>query len=87
MRVLVVGDRLVAGPDLAFQAVDGQVDLREPSRGLVLFVPVESHALHRVLTRALDEVAGLHEHAAGAAGGVEHNAVLGLNDVDDGLHD
>ena len=35
----------------------------------------------------LDEVAGLHEHAARAAGRVEHRAVVRLDDVDDGLHD
>ena len=59
----------------------------EPRRGLVLLVAVEGDALHRVLAGALDEVAGLDEHAAGAAGRVEHDAVLGLDDVDDGLHD
>ncbi len=34
----------------------------------------------------LDEVAALHEHAAGAAGGIEDNAVVRLDDVDDGLY-
>ena len=32
-------------------------------------------------------MAGLDEHAAGAAGGVEHDAVVRLDDVDDGLHE
>ena len=33
-----------------------------------------------------DEVAGLHKHAGRAAGGVEHQAVVGLDEVDDGAH-
>ena len=36
---------------------------------------------------ALDEVAGLDDHAAGAAGGIEDDAVAGLDDVHDGLND
>ena len=46
---------------------------------------VERDPLHGVLALVLDEVARLHEHAARAAGGVEHDAVVGLDDVDDGL--
>ena len=75
------------GPDLAFQAVNGEVDLRELRRGLVLLVAVEGDALHRVLTSVLDEVTGLNEHAARAARGVEDDAVIRLDHVDDGLHD
>lgn len=32
-------------------------------------------------------MAGLHEHAARAAGGVEDHTVIGLDHVDDGLDD
>ena len=85
MRVLVVGDGLVAGPDPALKPVDGKVDLRELRGGLVLLVTVEGDPFHRVLTLVLNEVARLHEHAARAAGGIEDDAVVGLDDVDDGL--
>ena len=40
-----------------------------------------------VLAQPLDEVAGLHEHAARAAGRIEHHAVVGLDHVHDGLHE
>ena len=40
-----------------------------------------------VLAELLDEVARLDEHAAGAAGGIEDDAVVRLDDVDDGLHE
>jgi len=33
----------------------------------------------------LDEVTGLDEHAARATGGIKDDAVVGLDDVDDGL--
>ena len=36
--------------------------------------------------RQLDKVAGLDEHAAGAASGIEHDAVIGFDGVDEGLH-
>ena len=71
VRVLVVGDRFVAGPDRALQAVHREIDLRELGGRLVLLVAVEGDALHRVLARILDEVARLHEHAARAAGRIE----------------
>jgi hypothetical protein len=51
------------------------------------FVTVERDPLHRVLTGVLDEVTGLHKHPTGAAGGVKNDAVVGLDDVDDGLND
>ena len=35
----------------------------------------------------LDEMAGLHKHAARSAGGIEDDAVVRLDDVDDGLHE
>ena len=53
----------------------------------VLLLAVEDDLLRCVAARVLDEVAGLHEHAAGAAGRVEDDAVVRLDDVDDGLHD
>ncbi len=87
MRVLVVGDGFVPRPDLAFEPVDREVDLRQPGSGLVLLMAVERNPVHRFLARIFDEVAGLDEHPAGAASGVEDDAVVGLDDVDDGLND
>ena len=87
MRILVVGNGLVPGPDLALQPVHGEVDLGDPRGRLVLLVAVEGHSFHRVAVFSLDEVARLHEHAARAAGGIEDHAVVGLDHVDDGLDD
>ena len=87
VRVLVVGDGLVAGPDPALQPVHGEIDLGELRGGLVLLVAVERDPFHRVLARVLDEMARLHEHAARAAGGVEDDAVIRLDHVHDGLDD
>ena len=82
--VLVVGDGL---GDLAFQPVDGEVHLGDADGVAVLLLAVEDDLLRRVPALVLDEVAGLDEHAARAAGRVEDNAVVGLDDVDDGLHE
>jgi hypothetical protein len=38
-----------------------------------------------ILARAFDEVAGLDEHAAGTAGRVEDDAMIGFDNVYDGL--
>ena len=65
--------------------MNGQVDLGQLGGGLVLLVAVEGGPLHRVFALVLDKVARLHKHAARSAGGVEYDAVVGLDDVDDGL--
>ena len=82
--VLVVGDGL---GDLPLQPVHREVHLGDADGVAVLLLAVEDDLLRRVAALVLDEVAGLHEHAARAAGRVEHRAVVGLDDVDDGLHD
>ena len=87
VRVLVVGDGLVAGADPALQPVHGEVDLGQLRGGFVLLVAVERDPLHRVLAGVLDEVARLHEHAARAARGVENDAMVRLDHVHDGLDD
>ena len=74
VRVLVVGDGFVSGPNGALQAMNGEVDLGQLRGGLVLLVAVERDPLHRVLAFVLDEVARLHKHAARAAGGVEDDS-------------
>jgi hypothetical protein len=66
--------------------VDRQVHACQPYGGYRLFVTEKCHAVRRILLPALYEVAGLDEHAAGAAGRVEDNAVIRLDHVDDGLH-
>ena len=64
-----------------------EVHLGDADGVAVLLLSVEDGLLGRVAALVLDEVAGLHEHAARAAGRVEHRAVVRLDDVDDGLHD
>lgn len=51
----------------------------------VLLVAVKDHPPGRVTALVLDKMAGLHEHAARAAGGVKNGAMVRLDDVDDGL--
>src|SRR6266404_9508773 len=46
--------------------MNGEIDLREFRRRLVLLVAVEGDPFHRVLARILDEMARLHEHTAGS---------------------
>ena len=46
---------------------------------------IEGHTLGGVLVQPFDKVCALHEHAARAAGRVEHLAMLRLDDVDDYL--
>ena len=64
-----------------------EVHLGDANSVAVLLLTVEDDLLRRVSALVLNEVAGLHEHAARAAGRVEHCAVVRLDDVDDGLHD
>ena len=61
MLVLVIGDGL---GDLAFQPVDGEIHLGDADGVAVLLLPVEDDLLGRIAALVLDEVAGLHEHAA-----------------------
>ena len=48
---------------------------------------VKRYPLHRVLALVLDEMARLHKHPSRSAGGVDDDAMIGLDDVDDGLDD
>ncbi len=83
MDVLVKGVRLA---DVALEPMHGQVHLGQADGGGGLLLAEEGHALHRLLPPPLDKVAGLYEHAARTAGGIEDDAMVGLDDVDDGLH-
>jgi hypothetical protein len=81
--VFVVGDRL---GDFARQPVHGQVHEGNVDGVRVLLLAVEDDLLGGVAAGVLDEVAGLDEHAPGAAGRIEDLAVIRLDDVDDHLH-
>src|SRR6185437_4373365 len=74
------------GADRALQPMNCQVDLGEARGSLILLMSEEGYALHRVETCTFDEMARLYEHSAGAAGRVEDNPVVRLDDVHDGLH-
>ena len=80
MRILVVGNRLL---DVAFETVDGEVHLGEADGGAVLLQTAEGEPLGRTLVVLLDGARALHEHPAGAAGGVEHRAPLGIEHAGD----
>ena len=82
MDILVEGVRF---PDVSFQTVDGEVHLGQPDGCGGLLLAVESDLVAGLLPLPLDEVAGLHEHAARAAGGVENDAVVRFDDIHDGL--
>ena len=80
VRIFVIGDRLL---DVAFEAVDGEVHPGQADGGGVLLQAAEGEALGGVATVLLHGAGALHEHAAGAAGRVEHRAALGVQHVGD----
>lgn len=80
MRVFVIGDRFL---DVAFEAVHRQVHLGQADGGGVLFQAVEGELLGGVLVAPLDHSGALHEHAARAAGRVEHCAARRFDDIGD----
>mmetsp|Transcript_44311 Transcript_44311/g.78311 ORF Transcript_44311/g.78311 Transcript_44311/m.78311 type:complete len:886 (+) Transcript_44311:1866-4523(+) len=84
--VFVVGVGLL---DLAAQVVHGEVHLGELHRLQRLLGAANEHVeVSRLVGLVLqDEVGRLHEHAAGAAGGVEHLAAVGLDDFGHQLDD
>jgi hypothetical protein len=81
--VMVVGDGFGYLP---LQSVHGEVHLGDADGFAVLFLPIEDNLLSSIAALMLDEVARLHKHAARAAGRIEHRAVVGFDDVHDGLH-
>ena len=72
--------------NMAFQPMHGQIHFGQADGGGGFLLAVEGHALHGVQPFMLDEVTGLHKHAARAAGQIGHHAVVGLDDVHQGLH-
>jgi len=70
--------------DGTLQPVDGQIHLGQADRRGVLLQAVEGEAFGRGLAVLFFHYPGaLNEHAAGAAGGVEHNTAVGVQDVGD----
>lgn len=84
--VFVLIERIRFG-DVTLQSVDSEVHLGQLDGGGGFFLPVERHPAHRVLSVRLDEVTRLHEHPTGTTGKVSDNPVVGLDHVDDGLHE
>ena len=73
MAVVVEG---VAVGDLGVDAPDRQVHLRQPPGGVVALLAVDRDVAD-LAGVSLDEPLALHEHAAGAAAGVVHAALVG----------
>ena len=69
----------VADAEVTFEDGHGEVHACQVGVGFGLFLTVEDAALVRFgVALQFDEVAGLDEHAAGAAGGVEDGAAVRL---------
>ena len=83
--MLVLVER-VALRDLRLQPVDRHVHPGQPDRGVGLLLSVERNRFVSVSAFPLDKVARLHEHAAAAAGRVEHRAVRWFDHIDDRLN-
>ncbi|MCY1545094.1 hypothetical protein D9M68_810190 [compost metagenome] len=80
VRVFVVADGFL---NITTQAMHGQVHLGQADGGGVFLCAVEGQQLAGVLLQAFYEMRALHKHAARAAGGVEHLAVVGFDEVGD----
>ena len=76
--VVVVADGLL---DIPLEAVDGEVHAAKVGGGAFLLLAEDGELLGGVLPVLGDEAGALDEHAAGAAGGVEDVAVVGLEDL------
>ncbi|OQC06853.1 MAG: hypothetical protein BWX80_01351 [Candidatus Hydrogenedentes bacterium ADurb.Bin101] len=80
MGVFVIGAGLL---DITFEAVDRQIHLGQADGGGVLFQAIEGKFLGGVLVPPLDHACALDEHAARAAGRVQHRAAFGFQDIGD----
>ena len=85
MGVVIEGVGLVAGFDDAVEPVDRHVHQTELGVVLHLLLAVEGHGGVGLHAGGVDEVAGLNEHAAAAAGGVQQHTALRFQDIDDHL--
>src|SRR6266699_1788624 len=82
MLILVIGDGL---GNFALKPVHGEVNLGDVDSIAVLLLAVKDDSPGCIATLVLNEVAGLDEHAARAAGRIENSAVVRLKVIDDGL--
>lgn len=73
------------GAEVGVNAPDGQVHLGQFPGGGVGFLAVDGDVAQTAAT-GFHEALGLHEHAAGAAAGVEHPALVGLDHLHQQLH-
>ena len=80
VRVVVVAVDVAAVADVAFQAVDGEVQAAEAAGFVGLLDAVDGEFGGGVLLVLGHEARGLDEHAAGTARGVEDAPVVGLDD-------
>ena len=71
--------------DLAVDAANGEVHLGEPPGGVVRLL-AEDADVGELAAVGLDELLRLHEHAGGAAAGVVHATLVGLEHLDQQLH-
>ena len=76
--IVVVADGLL---DIPLEAMDGEVHAAEVGGGAFFLLAEDGELLGGVLPMLGDEAGALDEHAAGAAGGVEDVAVVGLEDL------
>ena len=84
--VAVLKERVgVVGAEVRLDAADGEVHLRHFPGGGVGVLAVDGDVVDAP-GMALDELGGLHEHAAGAAAGVVDAPLVGLQDLHERLH-
>ncbi len=87
VRVVVVAVDVSAVADVAFKAVDGEVHARQASGVVGLFHAVDEQFVGGIFLVLGHEARALHEHAAGAAGGIEDAPVKRLDHFDQQAHD
>ncbi len=87
VRVVVVAVDVAAVADVAFQPVHGEVEVAQAASFVGLLDAADGEFGGRVLLVPGDEARRLHEHAAGAAGGVKDATVEGFDDFGQQLDD
>jgi hypothetical protein len=79
VRVVVVAVDVAAVANVALKPVHGEVEACEAAGLVGLLYAADGQLRRGVLVMLGHETRRLHEHAAGAAGGVEDAAVVGLD--------
>jgi hypothetical protein len=80
VRVVVIAVDVAAMANVAFQSVHGEVEAAQAAGFVGLFDAADGQFGSRILLMLGDKARRLHEHAAGAAGGVENAAMEGFDD-------